>query len=100
MRHIENMLGATLDEMTSVLWSLKQKGHVMSDEKSSLQVTVEGMDYLEANRPSPEVVMPLIKPTAIAGIRLPPAAPPVHVTPGEDLARKNVLDRILARNPN
>ena len=45
---------------------MKQRGYVINDDKSNLQITVEGMDFLEANRPSPEYVMPFIKPSAIA----------------------------------
>jgi curved DNA-binding protein CbpA len=74
MRHIEGILGATAEEMNFALWYLKQRSLVANDDKSSLQITVEGMDLLEQNRPSPEVVMPFIKTGAIAGPKKPAAA--------------------------
>jgi len=39
---------------------------VASDDKSNLQITVDGMDYLETNPPTPEVVMPLVKAAGLA----------------------------------
>lgn len=61
MRQIEGMLTASEEELAFTLWYLKQRSFVRSDDKSSLQITVEGMDYLENNRPAPEIVMPFIK---------------------------------------
>jgi hypothetical protein len=61
MRSIENIVDATIEELGLALWYLKQRGLASNDDKSSLLITVEGMDYLEANRPSPDVVMPFIK---------------------------------------
>jgi len=71
------MLDATIEELSFALWYLKQRSFVASDDKSSLQITVEGMDFLENNRPSPEIVMPFIKQTALpaAPISAPPTAP-------------------------
>ena len=80
MRHVENIVAASLEEMTLVLWYLKERRWVISDDKSSLQITVEGMDYLESNAPSAELVMPWIKPSGLVA----PVAPasPVPVMPG------------------
>jgi hypothetical protein len=50
--------------MNFALWYLKQRGLAVNDDKSSLQITVEGMDFLEGNQPAPEAVLPLIKSTA------------------------------------
>ena len=61
MRQIENMLETTEESLSFALWYLKQRNLVASDDKSNLQITVEGMDYLEMNPPTPETVMPLIK---------------------------------------
>jgi hypothetical protein len=52
--------------LNSALWYLKQRGLAASDDKSSLQITVDGMDFLETAKPLPEDVMPFIKPAAIA----------------------------------
>jgi len=66
VRHVENIIKCTLEQMTIVLWYLKEKHMVISDDKSSLQITVAGMDYLEANPPSAELVMPFIKASGLA----------------------------------
>jgi curved DNA-binding protein CbpA len=66
MRQLENMLHGTPGELNFALWYLKQRGFVANDDKSSMEISVEGMDYLEQNRPSAEAVMPFIKPEALA----------------------------------
>jgi hypothetical protein len=66
MRHLENMLHVTVEELSFALWYLKQRGLVVNDDKSSLEISVDGMDYLERNHPSAETVMSLIKPEALA----------------------------------
>jgi hypothetical protein len=76
MRHVEAMLEAPLEALTFALWYVKQRGYVANDDKSNIQITVEGMDYLEGNRPKPEEVMPFIKPTAISGRKMPPKPSP------------------------
>jgi curved DNA-binding protein CbpA len=67
MRQIEGTLDVTTEELGAALWYLKKRGLVSSDDKSSLQITVDGMDFLENNKPSPQSVMSFIKPAAIAG---------------------------------
>lgn len=66
MRGLENMLETTSDDLNFALWYLKQRSLVAMDDKSSLQITVEGMDFLESLKPDSESVMPLIKTDAIA----------------------------------
>jgi hypothetical protein len=61
VREIENVLNITPDDLTFTLWYLKQRGLVKSDERSSLYLTVDGMDHLEKNLPSPEAVAPFLK---------------------------------------
>lgn len=61
MRHLEVIVEATAAELSSAMWYLKQRGFVASDDKSSLQITVDGMDFLESRRPSAEEVMPFIR---------------------------------------
>lgn len=61
MRHLEAILNAGTVEINFALWYLKQRDMVSSDDKSSLQITVEGMDYLQDNPPDPEQVMRLIR---------------------------------------
>lgn len=71
MRHVENMLNAKNEQLVLAVWYLKQKGLAENDDKSSLQISVEGMDFLEHNPPSPDVVMAFLKPGAIAGAEPP-----------------------------
>jgi curved DNA-binding protein CbpA len=66
IRHLELIVEATAVRLNSALWYLKQRGLAASDDKSSLQITVDGMDFLENAKPLPEDVMPFIKPAAIA----------------------------------
>jgi curved DNA-binding protein CbpA len=72
MRRVENMLESTPEGLSFALWYLKQRNLVSSDDKSNLMITVEGMDYLETNPPTPAVVMPLIK---TAGLAIPLTGP-------------------------
>jgi curved DNA-binding protein CbpA len=67
MRHLEVVVEAKEVELSSALWYLKQRGLVASDDKSSLQITVDGMDFLENNKPAPQEIMAFIKPSALAG---------------------------------
>jgi hypothetical protein len=84
MRIIEGTLQATIEEMSVALWYLKQRGLVTNDDKSSLQITVEGMDMVESNRPSPEIVMPFIKPAALDTPQAPAETPPAMATVDEE----------------
>lgn len=102
MRHIEAMIAATNEELNFALWYLKKRGFALPDDKSSLQITVEGMDYLESNRPLPEVVMGFLKPEAYTETvdeTAPEAAPPPSAAPsisaGESM--RNRLTHALAR---
>jgi curved DNA-binding protein CbpA len=61
MRHLEGMLETTNEQLSLTLWYLKSRSLVAGDDKSNLLITVEGIDFLEANQPTPEAVMPFIK---------------------------------------
>jgi curved DNA-binding protein CbpA len=87
MRHLELIVEATAAELSSALWYLKQRGLAASDDKSSLGITVEGMDFLESKQPAPEAVMPFIKEGAIAVAQ----AQPVR----QEEAALNTLNRAL-----
>src|SRR5580704_11688273 len=56
MRHIEGIVHATNDELLFSLFYLKQRGLVVGDDKSNLQITVDGMDFLEHDQPAPKKV--------------------------------------------
>jgi hypothetical protein len=66
IRHIEGIVHATNDELNFSLFYLKQRNLVVSDDKSNLQITVDGMDFLERNQPAPDKVFPFIKPGALS----------------------------------
>lgn len=77
LRHMEGMVQASNDELNFALWYLKQRGLVVNDDKSSMAITVEGMDYLEKNQPSPEAVLKFVKPDSLMHPKA--AAPAVSV---------------------
>jgi hypothetical protein len=95
-RIIESMLEVSNEELWFALWYLKQRNLVVSDDKSSLQITVDGMDYLENNKPLPEVVLPFIKAASMAPP--PPLAKlPLPPLPEEPETVSKFLNRALAR---
>jgi curved DNA-binding protein len=96
MRILENVMEASIDELAFALWYLKQRNLISSDDKSSLQITVDGMDYLESNKPLPELVLPFIKPAAMAP---PPTLPrkPLPAPEPEPEPVSKFLNRALAR---
>ena len=77
MRRVEGMLETTSEGLTFALWYLKQRNLVTSDDKSNLLITVEGLDYLETNPPTPETVMPLFR---VDGLENPPQTQPFDGT--------------------
>jgi curved DNA-binding protein len=101
IRHLELIVEAPVVRLNSALWYLKQRGLAASDDKSSLQITVDGMDFLESEKPLAEHVMPLIKPAAIAISQARPsraepeqATPPAAKRDGESVITS--LNRALA----
>jgi curved DNA-binding protein CbpA len=82
LRHLEGMLQVTTEELNFALWYIKQRGFAVNDDKSSMAITVEGMDYIEKNRPSLDAVLKFIKPDALlkpakAASEGPKTVPPV-----------------------
>jgi curved DNA-binding protein CbpA len=98
MRHIENILDADHEELNFAVWYLKQRGFAVADDKSNLQISVEGMDFLEQNRPSAEAIMPFIRP---AHLKTPKAEPakPVSTPGNEGGAWRDLLNRRPASAP-
>ncbi|HEY4360580.1 MAG TPA: DnaJ domain-containing protein [Bryobacteraceae bacterium] len=98
IRVMESMLEVSNEELYFALWYLKQRGFVLSDDKSNLQVTVDGMDYLEQNKPLPEMVLPFIK---HAALQAPPTLAKIPMPIPEDAMEPEsvlkVLNRALAR---
>jgi DnaJ domain len=98
MRHLEVIIEASAAELGSALWYLKQRGLAASDDKSSLQITVDGMDFLESNKPAPEDVMMFIKPSAVAGAPAQSRAKPSIQPKPEVESVMATLNRALARS--
>ena len=94
VRQLETMLDTSPDELNFVLWYLKQRGLVTMDDKSSLQITVEGLDEIAAKRPDPETVLPLIKPDATA---TPAAKPQVKKISNAAGSVRNALNNAISR---
>jgi DnaJ domain len=92
MRRIENMLETTPEGLSFALWYLKQRSLVASDDKSNLLITVEGMDYLETNPPTPETVMPLFKAAMLATLKAEPAAAAPPPSAGAGLTGTGALN--------
>ena len=65
VRDIERIMAIEGEELAFCLWYLKQRNLVIADDKSSVQITADGIDYLEAESPPAESVLPFIKPEAI-----------------------------------
>lgn len=60
VREMERTLRASTEQMFFSIWYLKQRSLVLSDDKSNMQITVDGMDYLERNPPTAETILPLL----------------------------------------
>jgi curved DNA-binding protein CbpA len=95
MRHLEGMLVVGGESLNFALWYLKKRALVVYDDKSAMEITVEGMDFLEQNRPTPEQVMGFIRRDALVEPEPLPALAP-ETTAAEPLL--NVLSRALQRN--
>jgi curved DNA-binding protein CbpA len=91
MRHLEVIVNSTAEELSSATWYLKQRGLVASDDKSSMHITVDGMDFLEGKNPSPEEVLPFMKETGTPATQAKPAT--------ENESPLGRLNRALARTP-
>jgi curved DNA-binding protein len=97
IRHLELIVEAPVVRLNSALWYLKQRGLAVSDDKSSLQITVDGMDFLESRRPLPEQVMPFIKPAAIAISQArPQQARPLQTPLGTPAGNKRDSESVMA----
>jgi curved DNA-binding protein CbpA len=113
IRQVESILTTTNDELAFSLFYLKQRGLVQSDDKSNLQITVDGMEHVERERPAAEDVFPFLKMALVrASGRPAPSATPGIATllaatlstmddsdevPAEVESVSKVLTRALAR---
>lgn len=61
MRQLEQIVRMTEVEIQLALWYAKTLGWVVVDDKSKMQITAIGVDYLQSNTPSPSAVWPYLK---------------------------------------
>ena len=61
MRQFEQIADMTEIQIQLSLWYVKTLGFVSVDDKSKLQITASGMDYLLQNIPDPATVWPFLK---------------------------------------
>lgn len=96
MRQLEGMLRVQGEELNFALWYLKQRGYATNDDKGNLMISVEGMTYLEQNRPSEDVVMPLIRPEAVAADNRSAVKRPAEKKPAEKPAPEKSSPEVLS----
>lgn len=60
-RQLEGLLETTYEDLNFTLWYLKQRNLVNTDDKSRLQITVTGIDFVIEQQPRAEQVMQFIK---------------------------------------
>lgn len=92
LRQVESMLHVTNDGLNFALWYLKQRSLVISDDKSNLQITVEGMDFLESHPPEPARILAFFKPNAVV-----PAQQPAEASGGRGAVLKALNRSISAK---
>ncbi|WP_035957570.1 hypothetical protein [Bryobacter aggregatus] len=61
MRQLEQVVRLTEEEIQMALWYLKTLGWVVVDDKSKMQITAQGVDFLEQNTPDPGEIWPYLK---------------------------------------
>ncbi|MFN9296690.1 MAG: J domain-containing protein [Acidobacteriota bacterium] len=61
LRQFEKMVRMTEEQIQLCLWYLKTLGHISVDDKSKMQITAAGMDYLEENLPDPKRIWPVLR---------------------------------------
>ena len=66
MRHLEGMMNLTTEQLQFAIWYLKARGYAMSDDKSNIMITVDGMDYIDGSFPKPDEILPFLRITSIA----------------------------------
>ncbi len=84
MRQLEKIVRMTEEEIQLALWYSKTLGWVVVDDKSKMQITAIGVDYLQSNVPDPRAIWPYLKMDGVEptetqkrelGAALAPAAP-------------------------
>ncbi|MCU0246531.1 MAG: DnaJ domain-containing protein [Bryobacter sp.] len=90
-RLLEGMLKFSPEQLQLSLWYLRQRGYVVLDDKSNLQISVEGMEFLEEHLPSADSIFSLLKATR--------EAPPAAAAAKPISAAVQALNRAPAKKP-
>lgn len=77
---IENTMFVPREHLTFTVWYLKSKRFIQSDDRSSLVITAEGIDYLEASLPQQKTIHKLLKAAEVGATRS--GAAKTHFTTG------------------
>ena len=81
MRQFEKIVDMTEEQIQMALWYAKTLGWVSVDDKSKMQISAAGMDFLQSNAPDPATIWPFLKnpsgprPEALVATPAPAAAP-------------------------
>jgi len=61
MRQFEQIVEMTEEQIQLALWYAKTLGWVSVDDKSKMQISAQGMDFLQANAPDPNSIWRFLK---------------------------------------
>ncbi len=97
-RQLDMLIRVGEEELQLAIWYLKDRGLMIVDDRSKMQITAAGMDYLQANLPAIETVLPFLKlragewtgestmPVAVEAPVAVPEPPALNLTPMTNLA--------------
>jgi hypothetical protein len=81
-RQLDMLIKVGEEELQLAIWYLKDRGLMVVDDRSKMSITASGMDYLQANLPAIETVLPYLKiksAETAAATETPVASPEPHV---------------------
>ena len=58
---IEQMMFIPREHLLFTIWYLKQKRQIVQDDRSSLMITAEGIDFMEANLPEHQTMFKMLE---------------------------------------
>lgn len=92
-RQLDMLIKVGEEELQLAIWYLKDRGLMIVDDRSKMQITAAGMDYLQANLPAVETVLPFLKLRAGEGTgeSLTPAAVEAPVTTAPEPPTLNLI---------
>ena len=76
---LEQLMFVPREHLIFTTWYLKAKSFILTDDRSSLLITADGIDYLEANLPTQKSIHKLLKAAEVGATR---SGGPKHFTTG------------------